>query len=207
MAHWHNRYFGAFQDHVLESYFNHFHKFELASILEYLEKQEFAESGSSPNAKTLADISPAVLYYILCDPKMLQEPKIFSLFLTHGPKRPIAGMPKEVPPVGLFILLTAQDDGIRKWAQQQVDTYTVTPMRFEHYLPVYSEVLEALTRLINPTTQSAETNTLSLLAQISQSQDILWNAYSMLLRFVPKEKFPRDAVRVTTAHLSDTGSR
>ncbi len=196
-------YFGAFQDATLVTFYDAFTKFEVSFLLEDLKKHGITDNSSTADGKTLADVSPAVVCYILSDPRILGDSKIYDIVQRHAPKQPITGLSMAAPPVGLFMLAMAQTDDVRKWAQAQLSTYTVTPMPVDHYLPVHAEVLAAATNTIHPGSLPCELTLPSCTANKAE----LWTAYSVFLRYTPRDKIPSGVVPVVIAHLYDTESR
>lgn len=196
-------YFGAFQDSTLRTFYDAFTKFEVSFLLEDLQKHGITDNSSTADGKTLADVSPAVVCYILSDPRILGDAKIYDIVQRHAPKQPITGLPMDAPPVGLFMLAIAPTDDTRRWAQAQLTTYTVTPMPADHYLPVHSEVLAAATNTIHPGSLPCELT----LPSCTTDKAELWTAYSVFLRYTPRDKIPSGVVPVVIAHLYDTDSR
>ena len=192
-------YFGAFQDATLSIFYDAFQKFEVSFIVKHLQDHGLMDD-SPASEKTLADIAPAVVYYILSDPKIMEDPKIFTSIQRHVPKHPIAGLSMAAPPVGLFMLSMAQADAVRRWAREQLAIYTVTPMPSEHFLPVHNEALLAATNAVHP---GAVSCTLTLRSP-TDNADELWRAYCTCLRYIPGESIPLSVVSTVIAHLHDT---
>lgn len=187
----------------MDAFYDQFAQWEMDSTIAFLEQALH----SLTDGNSLFDVYPSLLFCILSDWKISVNLIIADIVRRHVPKQAIDSWPKEVPPVGLFLMLMEQNSEARTWASKQITICTVTPMQAEHFLPLYSEVLSLATRAVSA--MSDPTGNMERVPYIQFTQDLrdLWAAYSIFLRYVPPESLTKDTVRAAVAHLSDTGNR
>ncbi|KAH9950533.1 SEN1 N terminal-domain-containing protein [Amylocystis lapponica] len=206
-------YFGAFSDETLKSFYDNFNEWELQSVLLALSNVKILPDSAPTDERTLSDAPPAVVYHILSNLHILQDPRILKIIHSSPPGALISRWPTDIPPAGLFFLLLDARLESRNWARQQLASYKSTPLSKDHFLSTYITVLQTVTKLVMPES-SVNPGVVDILARFTFVQDVatLWSGYCAMLRFVPVE-FLRtgksigiDLRHVVIGHLHDTGT-
>ena len=142
------------------------------------------------------DREPALAYYMLSDLSMVKNEKMLDLFRSRFPDGPIKGWPTDIPPAGLFLLLSDVDADLRRWAAQQLAVFTHTPVPAARFLMFHQEALAIAMRQISEPS-----------ADVPQEPRVLWAALSAILRYVPAEYMTNPAKLLVSEHLPDSGTR
>lgn len=195
------RYFGAFTDQVVQVFWKSFEDWELGIILSNVDS-----AGTSGNP-TLELASPATIYRIVCDPRMLKQPKIHIALCALASSTRKLELPTEPPAVGLFYLCMDENSAVRDWARTQLKLTKRLPIPSSEFNSRYTDAIE---ELVKPLNQDGLSNPSTLFFGESS---IVWSGLLEILRFVPDE-FLRsshacnvDFRHVVVGHLHDSGPR
>jgi senataxin len=205
------RYFGAFQEDVLRSFYKTFEQWELEMVIQDLTNANILGQHAT---KTLSDsVHPAMVYRLVCNWTIFSDKRILSAIHTSSISHPLPGWPSDPLSPGMFILLMSDSPSVGQWAKNQASKCTTVPMSSDMFVGPYFHatelVIHALT--LSGTGQLPD----SALSSFSFASDPsrLWSGFSFLLRHLPVDVLASDTRqhtnlrRVITGHLHDTGPR
>ena len=211
----HTRYFGAFNDSVLKTFYDSFHKFLTEFVVQALAEKGFTVGTelTRDSERTLGDAPPAITFLMTTYLHMLEDSRIVSLLHKYCPRTPIKSWPSDIPPSGLLALLFDESVDIRAWGQKQCASCEVAPIPMEHFSPSHITVLKAVCESITSSRPLSDCLGDTYKVPWLQNAPGMWSSYTTLLRFVPVELFRAsrtfeiDIRHLIVGHLHDTDKR
>ena len=208
------RYFGAFNDAILNNFYDSFHKYLTESVVQLLAEKGFLVQPSASDAgRSLADAPPALTFLMTTYLHMLQDPRIVTLLHTYCPRSSIKSWPTDIPPTGILTLLFDDTTEVRAWAQKQCALCEVAPIPMENFLAAHISVLKSVADSIASSRPLSDCFGNEYKLPWLQDHSAIWTSFTTLLRFVPIElfrssrSFDLDVRHIIVGHLHDTEKR
>ncbi|KAG6910679.1 hypothetical protein DXG01_008723 [Tephrocybe rancida] len=199
-------YFGAYEAHTLNAFFQTMESWELVTVIDDLTKAGLLGSRQL-GQKTLADVDSAVAYRMMSNWTVFKDPRIQSVINDRPPPEPLPRWPKDPLPPGMLILLMHDKADVRRWAEAHASQCTAVPMPEDDFIGVYLDVVEIIGRHL--TDQALDIN-LSLSFATKPSD--LWAGFRIALRQLPVNALGStsrqysDFRGIIARHLYDTGA-
>jgi len=207
------RYFGAFEEGVLKSFYRTFEQWELDIVTRDLANVKILDQ---PAPKTLSDIHPAVVYRMVCNWTIFSDPRILSAIHAYSLTKPLPGWPSDPLPPGMFVLLISDSLSVRQWAANQASKCTTVPMSNDLFVGSYLQAIEVMVHalaLLGPTPLTDPESGAPFPFSFARDPSHLWSGFSAALRHIPLHALASDTRlhvdfrRIITGHLHDTGPR
>ena len=207
-----NRYFGAFQEDVLRSFYETFEQWELAMVIQDLADAKVLDLSSTSGHASLSDVHPAVIYRMVCNWTIFSDPRVLAVIHASSLTKPLSGWPTDPLPAGMLILLMNDNLNVRQWAVSQASKCLAVPISDHLFVGSYFQAVEAITHGLTATESGLalrEPHPFSFTPDLSS----FWSAFSVALRHIPVAALASgtgrhaDLRRIVTGHLHDTGPR
>jgi len=180
------------------------------------------DNASSVQEKTLADVPPAVVYNMVSNLHIIQDPRIISLLRKRPLPEEFLGWPTDPPPPGLFLLMVDDHPDVRHWARGRSSKCKVVPIARNKFIGPFmgaiGAVANALTGHCDSSVHSNTTPPLNFnecTSTFSHSFTVdrvqLWAGFLAILRLVPVECLTSnteariDLRRIVIGHLHRVG--
>lgn len=205
-----HRYFGAFQEDVLNNFYQTFEQWELAMVTKDLTDAKIL---GQPSTKTLSDIHPAVVYRMVCNWTIFSDPQIISAIYASSLTNPLPGWPGDPLPSGMFVLLMSDKSSVRQWAREQAFKCTTVPMSSDLFVGPYLQAIEVVVHALTLSGTSCSQDSALCRFSFARNPSDLWSGFSAVLRHIPVDALTYDTRqrtdlrRIITGHLHDTGPR
>jgi senataxin len=217
-----SRYFDTFSDQIMQLFYESFNEWERHMVVEALSRAGVsAESGHPGQDNPLANVPPPVVYHMLTNLSVLQDPRVISLLRCHPLPDSFLGWPTDPPPPGLLLLMIDENSNLRSWAQSTALKCKVVPMARERFTAPFINVMEAIVNAVTgfygesgypDTRPSANPNTLTIHPYSFTTDRVqLWAGFLSILRLIPVELLASsnatkiDLRRIVTGHLHSVG--
>jgi senataxin len=222
-----HRYFGAFDKHTLENFYQSFEQWELEGVLEVLANAGISlHNPDSSRPRTLSDAPSAVVYNMVANLTILKDPRILSFIRSLVPSQPLPGWPTDPLPAGLLILMLDEVSSVRRWARNQAARCTIVPIPKEKFVGSYRTAVQIVVYALSlsdhgntsaspPFPLASDSHSARSSSPFSFAIDIadLWSGFCAVLRLIPPESLSSnthqyaDLRRIVANHLNDTGPR
>lgn len=170
------------------------------------------DEARSPKS-SLENAPRTVLYHILSNLRILQDPYVLEIVNQRVPQTLIKEWPIDVPPPGLLLLLVAEKPEVRTWAQLQISLFSTAPVPEKRFSPMHVSVLQGISTRIMSDSPAVTPDGSAVSLPMTDDATALWAGYLCVLRYTPvpllnAEKAPHlDVSRIVASHLHDTGNR
>ena len=207
-----SRYFGVFPDETIRLFYANFDRWEISMVVQALSTAGCHLDGSqAPENRTLVNVPQPVVYHILCNPSILQEPSILSYLRTSVLPDNFSDWPTDPPPPGVLLLLMDENPDVRRWAQSIALNCRNIPIPRDDFIGSFEAMLEMVSSALTTQKDSLTLGGNTVPYAFAPDSPSLWAGFLGVLRLVPVElltssaSLKADLRRIVTGHLHNTG--
>ncbi|KAF8073606.1 SEN1 N terminal-domain-containing protein [Lyophyllum atratum] len=201
-----NTYFGAYDEHVLNAFYQTLETWELDMVLQDLTKATLLGQPANSVQQTLSAAPPAVAYRMVSNWTIFKDSRILSVIHEYPPTGPFPIWPKDPLPPGMLVLLMDDKPNVRRWAEAHAAKCAVVPMSNDHFVGSYLDAVEIIGRHLTDPALNA-----NLPFSFALDPSDLWSGFRTVLRHIPIEALGSttreysDLRGIVARHLYDTG--
>ena len=218
------RYFGAFPDDVIKSFYETFDDWELHMVIEALSQAGIGLGRSDlVNHQTRAEVPPNLIYRMLSNLFILRDARVLALIRSRPLPTELLDWPTVVPPPGLLLLLVDKQPTVRQWATHQISKYKVVPIPNDQFIRSFTMVVKIVSAALTRDNDTLSSSSPSFMPnghdatiqpfQFPSDPAEFWAGFYAMLPFIPSKFLTLnplinlDIRRIIIGRLHDTRPR